>query len=167
VIDRPQQSGHTWIWRKLVAPVVRALHRGGSPRRIAWSLAAGVVIGVNPLVGSATILTITVTHLLRLKHSASQLGVHTAYPLQLMLFLPFMQAGAILFQTDPLPFEKKELLSLMHEQPLQLFRSLWMWEWHALIVWLAVAAILTPSLAILFRRMLEHTRRQPYAIAAQ
>ena len=92
-----------------------------------------VVIGVNPLVGSATILTITVTHLLRLKHSASQLGVHTAYPLQLMLFLPFMQAGAILFQTDPLPFEKKELLSLMHEQPLQLFRSLWMWEWHALL----------------------------------
>ena len=152
---------HSWVRRKLVSPVMRMLRHGASPRRLAWSLAAGFIIGVNPIIGSTTAVTVAVTHLFKLKHAASQIGVHSAYPLQLLLLLPFLHAGTVLFGTDELPLRKDELLRLIHEQPVHLLRSLWMWEWHALVVWAAIAAVLMPALAFLLRHMLERAMRHP------
>jgi uncharacterized protein (DUF2062 family) len=161
VITKDKDSRHTWIGRHLIHPVIRMLRQGASPQQLAWSLAAGLVIGMNPLFGSSTVATIAITHLLRLNHSASQVGVHSSYPIQIALFLPFMHAGTVLFGTDPLPLGKHELMGLMHEHPLQLVRSLWMWEWHALVVWLAFAAVLTPAIAMLLSRVLERAMRHP------
>lgn len=161
MIVKQEDTRHSWVRRKLVSPIVRMLRRGASPRQLAWSLAAGLVIGMNPVMGSTTLLTIAVTHLFKLNHTASQIGTHTAYPLQVGLFLPFLQAGTVLFGSKAIPFDKSQLLALIHEHPLQLVRSLWLWEWHALVVWAAIAAILMPALALLLTRMLERAMRHP------
>jgi uncharacterized protein (DUF2062 family) len=161
MITKLEDQRHNWVRRKLVSPIVRMLRHGASPQRLAWSLAAGLVIGMNPIIGSTTVITFAVTHLFKLKHAASQIGTHGAYPLQLLLLLPFLHAGTVLFGTDPLPLEKTEMLRLIHEHPLQLLRSLWMWEWHALVVWLGFAVVLMPALAILLGHMLERAMRHP------
>jgi uncharacterized protein (DUF2062 family) len=161
VITKVDSNRHSWIRRKLVSPVVRMLRHGASPQRLAWSISAGLVIGMNPIIGSTTVTTIAVTHLLKLNHGGSQIGVHSAYPLQIALLLPFIHAGAVLFGTDPLPLDKNEMLSLIHEHPLQLLQSLWMWEWHALVVWLGFAVVITPALALLLRRVLERALKHP------
>jgi uncharacterized protein (DUF2062 family) len=161
MITKLEDQRHTWVRRKLVSPVVRMLRHGASPQRLAWSLAAGLVIGINPIIGSTTAATVAVTQLFRLKHAASQIGVHGAYPLQLLLLLPFLHAGTVLFGTDPLPLQKTELLRLIHEHPLQLLQSLWMWEWHALVVWVGFAVVLMPALAMLLGHMLERAMRHP------
>jgi uncharacterized protein (DUF2062 family) len=137
------------------------LRHGSSPQQLAWSIATGLVIGMNPIIGSSTVTTIAVTHLLKLNHGGSQIGVHSAYPLQILLLLPFLQAGTVLFGTDPLPLDKAEMLSLIHEHPLQLLQSLWLWEWHALVVWLGFAVLITPALAVLLRRVLERAMKHP------
>ena len=161
MITKLEDQRHNWVRRKLVSPVVRMLRHGASPQRLAWSLAAGLVIGMNPIIGSTTVITGAFTHLFKLKHAASQIGTHSAYPLQLLLLLPFLHAGTVLFGTDPLPLEKTELLRLIHEHPLQLLRSLWMWEWHALVVWSGFALVIMPALAVLLRHMLERAMRHP------
>ncbi|SEC16235.1 DUF2062 domain-containing protein [Terriglobus roseus] len=161
MITKLEDQRHTWVRRNLVSPVVRMLRLGASPQRLAWSLAAGFVIGMNPIIGSTTAVTVAVTHLFKLKHAASQIGVHGAYPFQLLLLLPFLHAGTVLFGTSALPLEKADLLRLIHEHPLQLLRSLWMWEWHALVVWLGFAVVLMPALAMLLGHMLERAMRHP------
>jgi uncharacterized protein (DUF2062 family) len=144
------------------------LRHGASPQRLAWSIAMGLVIGMNPIIGSSTLTTIVVTYLLKLNHGGSQIGVHSAYPLQILLLLPFLQAGTVLFGTDPLPLDKAQMLTLIHEHPLQLLQSLWLWEWHALVVWLGFAVLMTPALAVLLRRVLERAMKHPrLATAAQ
>lgn len=161
MITKLEDQRHSWARRKLISPIVRMLRHGASPQRLAWSIAAGFVIGINPIIGSSTISTIAVTHLFKLKHPASQLGTHSAYPFQIALLLPFLQAGTVLFGTAPLPLRKDEMLRLIREHPLQLLQSLWMWEWHALVVWVGIAAVLTPALAILLGHMLERAMRHP------
>ena len=128
--------------------------RGGvSPRRMAWSLAFGMVIGINPSVGVTTLLVILIAWALGLNQIASIIGTHVVAPLHLLLFIPFIELGVHLFHTRSLPMNRRQLEHLSHH-PLYLFRSIWQWEWHALVVWGIAAAILMPVLATYLRRAL-------------
>lgn len=128
--------------------------RGGvTPRRLAWSLALGIVVGINPSVGLTTLLVVLLAWTLGLNQIASQIGAHAATPLHLLLFIPFIQLGVHLFHTRELPLNRKQLEHLSHH-PLRLFREIWQWEWHALIIWGVLAAITMPLLALYIRRAL-------------
>ena len=151
---------HSWLRRKLVSPVVRLLRRGASPKTLAWSLALGFIIGINPIIGSTTALTIAVSHLFRLNHAASQLGTHSAYPFQLLLLLPFLQAGSVVFGAGPLPLSPTAILHGVKTHPLDTVRMLWTWEWHALVLWTGMAIVITPALAYLLTRVLERAARK-------
>lgn len=86
-----------------------------------------------------------------LNQIASQVGAHAMTPLHLLLFLPFIELGVHLFHTGRLPMSRRQLEHLGHH-PLRLFREIWQWEWHALIVWAVFAAVALPLLARYIRR---------------
>lgn len=135
-------------------------HRGASPERLAWSLAIGLVIGLNPLIGTTTVIMLALAWLLRLNIVASQVGIHIMTPVQLLLFLPLIKAGTLLFHSDRLPMSRQEILHLSHRHPLDLIRMLWQWEWHALVVWTILAAVLAPILATQIRKALMLSMRR-------
>lgn len=149
--------GSSWLRRTLVTPLVRMLRRGASPKRLAWSLAIGYVIGINPILGSTTVLTLAVAHFAKLNHSAAQIGTQTAYPAQLLLLLPFLRIGSSLFRSAPMSMQAAELLAMARSHPWLMVRSLWTWEWHALVVWALLAALLTPALAVVLEKVLART----------
>lgn len=111
----------------------------------------GIVIGINPSVGLTTILVVMIAWTFGLNQVASQVGAHAVTPLHLLLFIPFIELGVHLFHTRRLPLDRKQIEHLSHH-PLRLIREIWQWEWHALIVWGLVAAILMPLLAMYIRR---------------
>jgi uncharacterized protein (DUF2062 family) len=124
-----------------------------TPRRLAWSLALGVVIGINPSVGLTTLVVVLLAWTLGLNQIASQIGVHAAAPFHLLLFIPFIELGVHLFHTRRLPLNRHQIEHLSHH-PWRLVRDIWQWEWHALIVWGIVAAVVMPLLALYIRRAL-------------
>jgi hypothetical protein len=131
------------------------LRIGATPERLAWSIAAGVLIGVNPVLGSTTVLALAVASIFRLNYIASQLGNHLMYPLQLLLFPVWIALGSRLFGTPGLGLGRHELIHAVKHHPWQTTKTLWTWEWHALVVWAFAAAILMPLLAIALRPLLE------------
>jgi uncharacterized protein (DUF2062 family) len=139
--------------RRILRPLLCQLRGGVTPRRLAWSLAVGLVLGINPSVGLTTLLVIMLAWVFGLNQIASQVGVHAVAPLHLLLFLPFIELGVHLFHTHRLPMNRSQLEHLSHH-PLRLFRNIWQWEWHALVVWCVVAVIAMPLLAIYLRRAL-------------
>ena len=138
---------------RVLRPLLRLLRGSVTPRRLAWSLALGIVIGINPSVGLTTFLVILLAWAFGLNQVASQIGAHAMTPLHLLLFLPFIELGVHLFHTRRLPLSRQQLEHLSHH-PWRLIRDIWQWEWHALIVWGVVAAIVMPLLAIYIRRAL-------------
>lgn len=162
---RPNPIGHTeapdlelvqhgWLFRRTVLPVLALLRLGSSPERLAWSLAAGALIGINPVLGSTTLLCLVAAFLFRLNIPASQIGTHAMYPLELALMLPFLHIGTRVFGTAPLAMSHRAMLDAARHAPLDLLCQIWMWEWHALIVWAVVAAIAVPTLAGLLTPLL-------------
>ena len=147
------ESIREFIRCKIFRPLLRQLRGGVTPRRLAWSLALGIVIGINPSVGITTVLVLMAAWTFGLNQVASQIGAHAVTPLHLLLFIPFIELGVHLFHTRRLPLNRKQIEHLSHH-PLRLFHEIWQWEWHALVVWGMVAAILMPLLAMYIRRAL-------------
>lgn len=132
-------------------PLLRQLRGGVTPRRLAWSLALGMVIGINPSIGITTLLVIAIAWAFGLNQIASQIGTHAVTPIHLLLFVPFIELGVHLFHTSRLPLDRRQIEHLSRH-PWYLIRDIWQWEWHALIVWGLVAAIMMPLLAVFLRR---------------
>lgn len=157
------------FYRRVVLPVHTLLRMGASPERLAWSIAAGVVIGVNPLFGTTTALCLVAALIFRLNIAASQLGNYAVYPLQLLLLIPFLRLGSKVFHTAPIPLTRSDLLNAARSHPIALVREIWRWEWHALVVWAGLSVVLIPLIAVAFmpllRRMLTRMRQDEHPIA--
>lgn len=151
----PLAANSSLFQRRVVAPLLDLLRVGATPRRLAWSLALGCVIGVNPLLGSTTLLCLLLAWILRLNLIASQITNHLMYPLELALFFFFLRVGDAVFHTGHLPLERKALVEAVRHHPLATTRLLWTWEWHALLVWAVFAAVATPVLAAALRPALQ------------
>jgi uncharacterized protein (DUF2062 family) len=149
------------LWQQwIVNPVMGLLRRGADPERLAWSLALGVVVGVNPLLGSTTVLVLALAAAFRLNLVASQVGNHAVYPLELLMFPVFIKVGSLVFGTVKLPLEGSALWHAAKYHPWRTTRMLWTWEWHALVVWAVLAVGAVPVLAMGIRPVLEKMARR-------
>jgi uncharacterized protein (DUF2062 family) len=142
-----------WFRCHVLRPLLRLSRGGVTPRRMAWSLALGMIVGINPTVGLTTLLVVLVAWIFGLSKLASLIGTHVVAPLHLLLFIPFIELGVHLFHTRKLPIDRKQLEHLSHH-PVRLFRDIWQWEWHALVVWGLIAGVAMPLLAVYLRRAL-------------
>ena len=153
----------SWVQARIRDPIQGLLRQGLSPEGLAWSLAAGIAIGVIPLFGTSTALCVGVAAAFRLNQAAMQLANYLAYPLQLLLILPFIRMGEWLFGVP------HGVITLAHIQAslrsdawgtLQLF---WTSLWHASVAWLLVVPIpvvvLAWALRPVFGRILKTFRR--------
>jgi hypothetical protein len=141
---------------------------GASPRKLAWSIAVGLLIGINPVLGSTTVVCLAAAFLLRLNVAASQLANHLVYPFELLLLIPFIRLGDVVFHTAPMPFSARTLIHAARTSPVALTRQLWTWEWHALVLWFCLAVVLVPIIALsitpLLRRLLVRVEHHEYPI---
>ena len=148
------------LQRWVVLPVKGLLKMGASPEKLAWSLAVGIVVGVNPLLGSTTLVALGLAGLFRLNVVASQVGNHAMYPFEIALFPVFIKLGSMLFVTEKLPLEGKKLWDAARAHPWDTTRILWRWEWHGLVVWAMFAVVALPVIAFGLRPVLEAMQRR-------
>ncbi|MDE2346360.1 MAG: DUF2062 domain-containing protein [Gammaproteobacteria bacterium] len=150
---------------KLARLVVALLSEGMTPHKIALTLALGLLLGATPVLGTTTILCAAAAVLLRLNLPLIQAVNFIAYPLQLLLLIPFMQAGQWLFHQPPLPFTHDQLLALLHTGMWNALRQLWLYSLHGVVAWLLLGGasdaliylIVRPFLAcMLVRRSAGH-----------
>jgi uncharacterized protein (DUF2062 family) len=167
----PDTVHHNWLYRRIALPIFALLRMGASPEKLAWSLALGLLIGINPILGSTTLLCLALAFVFRLNVAASQIGNHIVYPLEIILIVPFIHVASRIFHTAPMPLSAKDLLHAARENPLALSRQLWVWEWHAFLIWAIVAVIAIPIIALaltpILRRLLNRVEHRRYPLLSQ
>lgn len=126
------------------------LKMGMTPERLAFSIALGIVLGIVPALGMATLFCTMAAFAFRLNLAAIQLVNFFVYPLQLALLIPFMRAGEWFFGTRPLDLSLEKIQVMLKA-------DLWTTVFHlsattlrALGIWIIVApAILAAAYVIL------------------
>ncbi|WP_165370438.1 DUF2062 domain-containing protein [Hymenobacter persicinus] len=154
----PPRSAN-WLRRYLLDPVRNLLRQGLTPPQLALTVAWGVALGLVPVLGITTLLITFVAVRLRLNVAAMLLVGHLMSPLQLLLLIPLLRLGALLWhngQTPDLTLERlKYLFAHDWSRALQL---LWHAGLGALLLWaLAMVPLglaLNFGLRPLFRRLL-------------
>jgi uncharacterized protein (DUF2062 family) len=159
---------HNWIYRRAILPILALLRMGATPRSLAWSIAVGLLIGLNPIIGTTTILCLSAAVPFRLNVVASQIANHAMFPLELALVIPFIRLGSRVFHTAAMPLSPKLFLLAARSAPLTLTRQLWLWEWHAFVVWSAISVAAVPLIAVaitpLLERLLSRIQHHQYPI---
>ncbi len=153
----------SFVYRKLVRPLLDLLRQGVTPEKIALSVALGVVLGVFPALGWTTALCAIAAFALRLNLPAIQVVNYFMYPVQPALLLPFFRLGEKLFGAKHLPLSITQIFDLIHASVWSAIKLLWTTTWHAIVVWGLLAPlvigmiyfVLTPLLRRALRRQMQ------------
>ncbi len=100
---------------RLIAPIKVLLSQGLSPKKLALALAAGCVLGVTPMLGISTLLAVLVAYVLGLNQVGIQIGNYAMYPLQILLFIPFIRAGEWLTGITPVTINPVDIAMMFTE----------------------------------------------------
>ncbi|HKS94044.1 MAG TPA: DUF2062 domain-containing protein [Gammaproteobacteria bacterium] len=148
---------------QLVRLTVALLSEGMTPHKIALTLALGVMLGATPVLGTTTILCALAAVVLRLNLPLIQAVNFLAYPLQLLLLIPFMQVGQWIFHQPPLPFTRSQLLELLHSGFRHALEQLWLYSLHGVVAWLLLGGAGALLVYVILRPILGYTlsRRHP------
>lgn len=131
---------------RLTRLLLDLLKQGITPHKLALAVALGVLLGVTPVLGT-TILSCTLVALLfRLNLPLIQLVNNLCYPLQVLLLIPFVQAGQRLFREPPLPFSAGQIVNMVEADPWGSIVQLWHYTLHGLAAWLLFSAVAGPVL---------------------
>ncbi len=150
-----------WWKRWFVQPIARQLTQGITVEKLSWTIAAGLVLGIFPIMGSTTFICFIAAWAFGLNQPAIQVACHAVYALHLALILVFIRAGQWLHGADPIFFSITELLGRFKDDPVQFFHDFSLAAWHGIVAWAIVAVplffilkwSLTPILGRFARRL--------------
>jgi uncharacterized protein (DUF2062 family) len=150
------------LYRAVVEPLIKLLRQGLSLERLALSVAFGIALGVFPILGTTSLLCALVAILFRLNIPAMQLMNHVVFPLQIVLILPFIRLGELLYGADPIPLTLHQIQALLGSNYWHALSFLAGSFVHATTAWFIVAPLAIYSLYLLltplFRRLGERKR---------
>ena len=108
-------------------------------------------MGIMPLLGVTTVIGTYLALRLRLNVALLVLIIYLMYPIQVVLYIPFIQAGLYLFDVSNLWFTFDEMLEMFRRDWIQALRKLWMANLIGVLAWLLISA---PVFGVLYVSLL-------------
>ncbi|MEJ8756718.1 DUF2062 domain-containing protein [Pontibacter sp. H259] len=146
---------------RIIQPILNLLKQGMSPGKLAATVAVGVVVGVVPAIGVATLLGTAIAARFRLNIAATVLVLYLMQPFQILLAIPFIRLGISWFGMSELRLTLDEMLAMFRTDWLDALNKLWIANLAGISAWalLAVPAgfILYFILLPVFKRVLPAT----------
>lgn len=127
---------------KIASAIVAQITQGLSPEKIALTIAVGLCIAINPVIGTTTVGCFVAAWALRLNQPIIQTINWSTYALQLLLIFPFIRLGEWIFGAPPERRSFAELAALMKADPLGSLAMLGSTIGHAVVAWLLVAPLI-------------------------
>ncbi len=142
--------------KKLKFKFIELISTELSIHKVALSFAIGIVLGTIPFfLGLNIYLSIFFAWRLKLNHVLVQLITNVVYPLQLLLFIPFIKTGTLLFSNDEVYFSANYILLLFKENTMGAIKVLGIWNIYGLLLWIVISALSMPVLYIISKAILK------------
>ena len=137
----------SYLQKKIILPLVDLLKQGMDPSSLSLALTSGALIGIFPVLGIATVVCGGVAVFFRLNHPAIQLANYIVFPMQIVLFFPFLTIGEAVTGNSLDEISKTKLAETMDLGFLPALQELIQYFMLASLGW---ALALVPLFAILY-----------------
>ncbi len=132
---------------KIYLPLINLLKQGLSPSKLALVIALGMTLSVFPVIGTTTLLCTLAAISFRLNLPAIQIANYVAFPLQIILFFPFLQIGERISGKSLEAISESTLISAFNADFFQAVQELFNYLVLACLGWVLVSI---PLFSILF-----------------
>lgn len=130
------------LWQRwIIQPILKQLTQGVSPTKIAQAISYGITLGVFPILGSNTLLTLLVGVPLQLNQPILQVFKTLTYPVQWVMLLGFYRAGEWLFNAPHVSIHIPTMMKRFFSEPGPFFRDYGMTALYGITVWCLLAPI--------------------------
>ncbi len=132
-----------------------------SDHKVALAISLGLVIGLVPFfLGLSIYLSLLVAWRFKLNHILIQLISNIIYPLQLLMFIPFLKFGTTLFSSQTPKFSFNIILSLVTNDPMESIRLFGLFNIYGILLWLIISLLFTPILYFITKRIIRNLHLQ-------
>lgn len=121
-------------------PLKKQLLQGVSAEKLSWAVAVGCVMGVFPIMGTTSLVTLFAAWVGKLNKPVTLVFSKLMLPLHLLLILVFIRLGQRLHGVPLLSFSIPELLAQFKASPMQFARDYSLAAWHGVVAWALVGA---------------------------
>lgn len=126
---------------RLFRLVKQQLRQGTSARELAMTIVLGTALGIIPVFGFITAVCAALAAWLRLNIALSLAVLYAVMPLQLLLFVPFIRLGELLFSIRHLPLAPARIITELQADPWSYTLNIWESIAGALGAWLLVSLV--------------------------
>jgi len=127
-------------YQKCLARFSALVKQDLQPRKVAQAVAWGFFLGIIPFFFALNIfLSIIVSWRFKLNHVLVQLVNNIIYPLQLLLFVPFIRIGVSWFSDKEMTFSTQLILAAFRESVWGGLILLGSWNLYGLLAWCIIA----------------------------
>ncbi len=146
MIERGDRLLNMNIFEKIPNPkrlLLMALKQGWSAEGLSWAAAWGIAVGLFPIYGVTTASLAVIGWAGRLNHAVLQGFNYLVSPLKIMLILPYIALGEVLFSADKrFSLSLSEFTLRFQEDPLATLQQFAMTFIHAVTAWLVTFPLL-------------------------
>jgi uncharacterized protein (DUF2062 family) len=139
-------SLHTLLKARIGDPIVQQLTQGLSPEKLALTVAVGLCIAVNPVIGTTTIGCFVAAWALDLNQPIIQSINWSSYALQLLLIFPFIRLGEAIFRAPPESRSLEQLVGMAKADLFGTVATLGTTIGHAVVAWVLAAPLITAGI---------------------
>ena len=141
------------MFSKAKIKILGFLKQGITPHKLALTMAFGICVGIIPLLGSTSILCAAIALSFRLNMPAIQVVNYLIYPVQLLLFIPFLKLGAMLFSEENFKLSLNQITQMLADHPWQTISDLFLINMYGLLLWLLITPFIYVIVYFLFKRL--------------
>jgi uncharacterized protein (DUF2062 family) len=110
-----------------------------SVEKLSLTLSLGISFGIMPLIGASSLILMVLAVIFRLNIPAIQLVNYMAEVVRLVLFVPFLKLGQIIFYPNETGVQLDNILQNYNTNFFATFKSIWHINLGGIYVWAFIA----------------------------
>lgn len=123
------------MFKKIKTVIVEQIKMGATPEKLAQSVMTGVIIGIIPLLGTATVLAALTATKMKLNHVVTQTVHYLMYPVQLIMIPIYIKTVGLIFDVGDTPIRPDLIYAQFKESPSVFLMKYGLIGFYALFVW--------------------------------
>ena len=152
-----------WLRRKVRDPLIAELRQGASPEAVSAAVSVSLALAIVPFIGLTTLLCLIAGRLFRLNHVVMQVVNHTAFPLQILLIVPFVRLGETMTGARHFALTPTAIVDEFNRSIPDFLEKFWLTGLHGLLGWAITVPLACWLLHLILRQTFHRLLPKPTA----
>jgi uncharacterized membrane protein YbhN (UPF0104 family) len=130
------------LFKKIKNVLIDQLKVGVSSEKLTQALLAGIIIGISPLIGLTTFISIFIGYIFKLNQVVLQTANYAMYPIQILMIPVYIKSVSYFFKVNDFPIRPDLIWEKFKSGPVLYFKTFGPIILYSILIWIIVSIVL-------------------------